>query len=118
MDFGVIKPILIERMRRAVSGMVSVDVSIRHDEFLECFVLQLSQKLLVDGFETVDVEEKWPADWWQACKERWLPNWLVRRFPVKYRTLSIHRKIPTRMCPHIRTYGVESHVQFLINKPP
>jgi hypothetical protein len=30
------------------------------------------------------VEVKWPADWWQALRERWFPSWWLRRWPVRY----------------------------------
>jgi hypothetical protein len=30
------------------------------------------------------VEFKYPADWWQAFKERWFPEWLLKRYPVAY----------------------------------
>jgi len=30
------------------------------------------------------VSFKYPADWWQAFKERWFHGWLLRRFPVVY----------------------------------
>ncbi len=25
---------------------------------------------------------EWPADWWQALKDRWFPQWALRRWPV------------------------------------
>lgn len=30
------------------------------------------------------VEFKYPADWWQAFKERWFPAWLLKSYPVIY----------------------------------
>lgn len=27
---------------------------------------------------------KYPKDWWEAFKERWFFDWLLRKFPVKY----------------------------------
>jgi hypothetical protein len=27
---------------------------------------------------------KYPADWWQAFKERWFSKWLLERYPVNY----------------------------------
>ncbi len=32
-------------------------------------------------------EVSYPADWWQAFKARWFPRWLLRRFPVRHRTV-------------------------------
>jgi len=30
----------------------------------------------------------WPADWWQALKDRWFPIWAKRRWPVRWRSRS------------------------------
>ena len=30
------------------------------------------------------VGAKYPADWWQALKERFAPAWFLRRWPVRY----------------------------------
>ena len=27
---------------------------------------------------------QYPADWWQAFKERWFPEWLLKKYPVRY----------------------------------
>lgn len=36
------------------------------------------------GQRVVDRHERWPASWWDAVKERWYPEWLLRRFPVRW----------------------------------
>jgi hypothetical protein len=36
------------------------------------------------GLEVQRQECKWPADWWQAFKERWYPEWAKKRWPVRY----------------------------------
>jgi len=37
---------------------------------------------------------KYPSDWWQSFKERWLPKWLQRRFPVRYTEVIAQHKFP------------------------
>jgi hypothetical protein len=32
------------------------------------------------------VEFKYPADWWQAVKERFSPKWFTKKYPVVYIT--------------------------------
>jgi len=32
---------------------------------------------------------RWPASWWQAVKERWMPLSLRKRYPVRYKTIEI-----------------------------
>lgn len=29
---------------------------------------------------------RYPSNWWQALKDRWLPNWAKARWPVKFTT--------------------------------
>lgn len=47
------------------------------------------------------VEVQWPADWWQHFKERWSPEWALRRWPVRYeqRTLEAHEWLKLRELP-------------------
>jgi hypothetical protein len=32
----------------------------------------------------------YPADWWQAFKERWFPAWALKRWPAKQRFFEFH----------------------------
>ena len=31
-----------------------------------------------------EVRIEYPADWWQAFKERWFAGWMLKRWPVRY----------------------------------
>jgi hypothetical protein len=42
--------------------------------------LSIRQDVLGQVIDRQDFE--YPADWWQAFKERWFPAWLLKRFPV------------------------------------
>lgn len=33
--------------------------------------------------------ERYPEDWWQAVRARWLPRWWLRRHPVRYREVRL-----------------------------
>lgn len=37
---------------------------------------------------------EFPADWWQFFKERWFPQWLLRRYPVKKKQIWAIHKYP------------------------
>ena len=50
-------------------------------------VLRIKQE--VWGREVERQEHQWPADWWQAVKERWFPAWAKKRWPIKYRHVRI-----------------------------
>ncbi len=48
-------------------------------------VIQLTAFVLAEEVQVIKRDYKWPATWWQAVKERWLPGWARRRWPVIYR---------------------------------
>jgi len=35
---------------------------------------------------------RWPATWWEAIKERWLPEWAKRWWPVVYKVRRLRAK--------------------------
>lgn len=39
---------------------------------------------LLASYPVKQVDICYPADWWEASKERWFPGWLLRRWPVEY----------------------------------
>lgn len=46
-----------------------------------------------------------PADWWQAVKERWFPEWALRRWPVRYQEWRAHRILPAVRLPDAMLEG-------------
>lgn len=51
----------------------------------------------------------YPADWWEAVKERFAPEWFTRRYPVRYlsRTIKVDAmypkvQVPEKCGPYIR----------------
>lgn len=65
--------------------------------------------------ETIDEQEiRYPADWWQAVKQRWFPEWALRRWPV---VEQVHRiswnveypRIPTEWGRGVRRVRVDSY---------
>ncbi len=51
-------------------------------------------------------EVSYPADWWQAFKERWFPKWAKRRWPVEYevRRITLHVLYPNFRHPNDDTF--------------
>ena len=39
-------------------------------------------------------EIKWPANWIEAIKERFAPEWLKARWPVEYRVVRVYEMFP------------------------
>jgi hypothetical protein len=88
------------------------------DNYTRSLVIQLSSYVLAGPErKRIDVEKQWPADWWQAFKERWFPKRWLRRWPVKYERVSIHEVLVTRMCPHVNVKtDNRPHFAFLMEK--
>jgi hypothetical protein len=52
------------------------------------------------GSETVE----WPDGWWQEFRERWLPRWWLRRWPVRMDSREVVTRVEhkhLRLCPHV-----------------
>jgi len=50
----------------------------------------IAAKLYSSLLDTASVS--YPADWWQAVKERWFPKWAISRWPVRYTTKTFEAK--------------------------
>jgi len=77
----------LERKRFAVAFAVS-DRFDRHEDRVELerqTRIQLSCDLFCRTAEHVEClpSFSYPADWWQALKERWFPRWAKRHWPVQ-----------------------------------
>jgi hypothetical protein len=86
----------IEKLRIACVAYFSkemlADVKIRtseHTTFVcDSLAIQLNATVFAQRLDEQTVE--YPADWWQAFKERFFPGWAIRRWPV-HRIVKIMR---------------------------
>jgi len=86
------------------------------DTFLQTLVVGIKSYILASGEEKVRCNVRWPADWWQAVKQRWAPDWITRRWPVRYEHHRINRTFYRAMCPHLDVplhQGTDVHIRFL-----
>lgn len=67
---------------------------------------------LVGTTTTVEAETQIPADWWEAVKERWAPQWALRRWPVRWHSIPTRTTV-THCCPHIDVPDVATHVRWV-----
>jgi hypothetical protein len=51
--------------------------------------------------ENIEVHKSWPKDWWQAFKQRWFPDWAIRRWPVEMSRIDVCERRYKAVCPHI-----------------
>ena len=103
-----IRQVILERVRWQFSKAVTYD-SIRNarinvedfgDLVGEMMVVEATMSLPGLADEMIVIHESYPQDWWQAVKERWFPQWLLNRFPVKYKEINIEEKRFKSVCPH------------------
>jgi hypothetical protein len=72
-------------------------------------VMRLTAKIA--GQQLPDI--KYPADWKQAFKERWFPQWLLKKYPVKYKQFEVKALYPyLSIPPH------QEHLTFYVAEMP
>lgn len=59
----------------------------------------------------------YPENWKESLKERFLPSFLKKKYPVKYHreTVKIHHN---HMCPHFNLDGLHKHIAFMSMDEP
>ena len=91
------------------------------NKHIEALAHELTLRLtfhLLRGEETLILppeEIEIPADWWQAVRERWLPAFWLRRFPLRTRSIVTNKRV-TRVCPHPAAAPSRIHFNFLNQK--
>ncbi len=63
------------------------EISVFTDDMTHSLTFRLEQ--WIASQELKRVEAHYPADWWQAFKERWFPEWARRKWPVRYTYLEL-----------------------------
>jgi len=81
-----VETVELERMRFGLQQSLSRSlmiskVGVEYDQMLDAVVAKL--EAFVYGRALGHQEVSYPADWWQALKERWFPPWAKRRWPTK-----------------------------------
>jgi hypothetical protein len=58
------------------------------DPMLNAKIVQIVRRIASEKLEEIEIEATvtvdYPATWWQHFKHRWYPEWLQKRFPVRY----------------------------------
>jgi len=71
-------------LSRELGEEIDPEVSILIDERVGYEIVTALFKLWGKTIE--DVRFDYPANWIEAIKARWLPNWLKKRWPIRYHT--------------------------------
>jgi len=74
------------------------------DQMLQRMVYTLKADVYGNVIESI----KFPKDWKQVFKERWFPQWLLKRYPVEYKEYTLDVIIPGLKAfdnqPYMRLY--------------
>jgi len=75
--------------------------------------LMMTAKVYGMPQERIVIHKRWPADWWQAVRERWFPRWWLRRHPVRYERVDVDQTIYAAVCPHLHAAPRRSHLDWM-----
>ena len=65
--------------------------------------------------EEYDTAKEYPATMWEELKRDFLPQWLKRKFPVRYsRDVTHHNETHWHVCPHLDFKDNRKHLDFLM----
>lgn len=122
-----IKKLILEKYCFGLQSTVSKTFleDVKFESYYDIFYQQMVHRLCWwvwgrDVSQTVVATTSYPASWWEAFKDRFLPKFLQKRFPVErvYVDTIIHH---FHVCPHIN-YKFENasqiHFTFLEGKEP
>jgi hypothetical protein len=113
---GTINQLIVEKVRIGVANKIKnlgtlFGTSLKVDSDLDFMTDNVIYAFTALLGGTKKETYRHPDGWWQYLKEAYLPMFLKRRFPVKYRSVQVWH-----MCPHIDlpwTPGNKIHIQFL-----
>ena len=106
------------RASREVSklALMNTRLSVRkvqYGDMVEKMLVDMERYVLGLKHEIISVHHSCPATWWDAVKERFFPEWMLGRWPVRYKNIDIEQQIYRAVCPHLYTDPQEKHIEFL-----
>ena len=114
--------LLLEKIRVGLKTLVSPAVlsqmkfDQKYDPVTDKVMMELGMYLFSNKIHTETTKEDFPAGWFQGFKQSFFPDWLQRKFPVKY--TQVFKEVKTiHVCPHLNYYtrnDEKFHLQFLM----
>jgi hypothetical protein len=98
----------------AVKDAVSLRVIV--DPTMEGLMVQLRDFVLAIPEDRIEIQRRYPRDWWQAFRERWFPRWWLSRRPVDYEEIDIDEPKFGPVCPHSAAVPFKEHIGFLASE--
>jgi hypothetical protein len=111
------KAVRLERLRLKVSLLLSrtftndVLMSVYEDSLADKVMISFETQVAAETIESITV--KYPANWKEAVKERFLPEFLRKRFPIQYTVQTVKIKV---LYPKISLPKLDHVVKIYENK--
>lgn len=120
-DNSTMSPVQLDIGALRVTGLMvpslrNTWVRVEEDPETRRLIVQLEKRMATK--ETVEASEliAYPADWWQAFKNRWYPTWMQTLWPVRWTEVQLLTRV-VRMCPHIELpAGSREHINWLLEE--
>lgn len=98
---------------RVLPGFTATATDLMTDEYIDGVLLELRGYIMAQHVGNV----AYPADWWQAFKLRWLPEWVLRRWPPRFISIDVAAVFPEYAPPPLDLVGPPAYVRVNINPP-
>lgn len=104
----------------AALGTMGAELDSFLDKTVKAVGLRLRAYVYAMPKETIEIHLKYPEGWWQALRERWLPSWWLKRWPIVYVRVDITEKRYGPVCPHLAGVRNDEHLQWMAEEklPP
>ncbi len=90
-----LREIVLEKIEFGLDNIVQpsfLDAEVSVEQYLENLLRVRVKGFLLGESMGHKAVFKYPLDWWQAFKKQWFPRWLLKKFPVMYRTIEFDAK--------------------------
>lgn len=67
----------------ALPEFTDMSVKAEADDAIKQIILRFKAYMYAEQHKHIEI--KYPEDWWQAFKHRWYPDWLLKRYPIRYK---------------------------------
>lgn len=111
MNEMVFKEVLLKRLdfwiKREIPKHMIDDVQFPRDiaeDVAHNLIVQIKAAVATESLEPIEI--KYPENWIEAVKERWLPKRLKKKFPVKYKSEKVGADVfyPNISLPEYQSY--------------
>lgn len=102
------KEVILEKVRLAAGRCLSKDLLEKVSVYVEEEYLtgDIFVKLQATVYGRTAGVISYPADWWQAFKDRWFPRWAKGRWPVRQTRINVVDVYPSIPIPEHAPYRV------------